>query len=262
MIFKDMRSSGPLLACGFAVLLGLNAPAAEAVVTYSFTNTTGNAGGQTYTASGNPSVTLTGWSNGGTGGTLTQGSLTFWGSSGVGVNNGFGNTTADPGEGLTPEHAIDNSDLTDAVLLDFGAGNLFKMNSFSIGWYSTDADITLLAYTGSGTPTSTTLSGLLSNGWTGKNYWDTQSSIISGSNAINTNLTLSSRYWLVLAYNSAFTNLSSGSTVNSTTGADYFKFKSVSGDFVTTNVPLPATTALLGIGALALWRRSRNRRQG
>lgn len=258
MIFKDLRSSGPLLAGAFAVLLGLNAPAAEAVVSYSFTNTTGNAGGQTYTASGNPSVTLTGWSNGGTGGTLTQGSLTFWGSSGVGVNNGF--TATDIGEGNPPEHAVDNDGLTDAVLLDFGAGNLFKMNSFSIGWYSTDADITLLAYTGSGTPASTTLSGLLSNGWTGKNYWDTQSSV-SGS-AINTNLTLSSRYWLVLAYNSAFTNLTSGSTVNSTTGTDYFKFRSVSGDFIATNVPLPATTALLGIGALALWRRSRNRRQG
>lgn len=251
MLFKDLLPSGPLLACGFAVLLGLNAPAAEAAVSYSFTNTTGNAGGQTYTASNQPSVTLTGWSNGGSGGTLAQGSLTFWGSSGVGVNNGF--TSADTGEGNPPEHAIDNDGLTDAVLLDFGAGNLFKMNSFSIGWYNTDADITLLAYTGSGTPGSTTLSGLLTSGWTGKNYWDTQSSV-SGS-AINTNLTVSSRYWLVLAYNPAFTNLSSGSTANSTTGTDYFKFKSITGDFIATNVPLPATTALLGIGAMAFWRR-------
>lgn len=258
MIFKHLRSSGPLLAGAFAVLLGLSAPAADASVSYSFTTTTGNAAAQSYLAPGGTPVTLSAWSNGGAGGTMVQGSLSFWGSSGVGVNNGFGSST-DPSEGVSPEHAIDNNGLTDGVLLNFGVGNLFTMNSFSIGWFDSDADIVVLAYTGAGTPAlgSSTLSGLLSSGWSGKKYSDVNS---LGTNvAVNTALSLSSQYWLVLAYNSAFAGLSSGLGSLYGAGNDAFKFNGVTGNLTSTSsnisVPLPATTALLGVGALAFWRR-------
>lgn len=249
---------GPALSCALVALLGLHGQAAVASVSYAFTTSSGNTANQTYTAAGGTPVTMTAWSNGGSGGTMAQGSLSFWGSSGVGVNNGFGSTT-DPSEGISPEHAIDNNGLTDGVLLDFGLGNLFSMNTFSIGWYSGDADIVLLAYTGSGTPglTSTTLGGLLTSGWTGKKYSDVQSVYTA-----STGMTISSRYWLVLAYNSAFANLSTGLGSSFGAGNDAFKFKGVTGDLSTTtnvSVPLPATMTLLAVGALAFWRRSQRR---
>lgn len=253
------RSAGPVLSCVFTVLSVLAMPAAEASVSYSFSPpSSGSGSSYTYTVGGY-SVTATAWSSGTSSGlasgNLVQGNLTF-NSGGLGVNNGV-----DTNEGNSPYHSIDSSGRVDLVLLDFGAGNQFNMTSFSTGWNYTDADLAVFAYTGSanlGTGLgSLSLTGLRNNstGAVIQNACTVSGTGCTGSSGkanIATGLSISSRYWLVVAYNPVFSAWTGASGIDG--NSDYFKLASVTGD-VRTTVPLPATTALLGIGALAFWRR-------
>ena len=98
-------------------------------------------------------------------------------SGGLGVTNRDGvSGGGDTYEGTiaqtsVPGHTMDNELRYDSMLFDFGAGNAFQLKSVTVGWWQTDSDLTILAYTGTGTPTFTDssasqgYSSLLGSGW-------------------------------------------------------------------------------------------------
>ncbi len=210
-------------------------------------------GGGTYTASyGNSlscsmqpngtttTLTATAFSNTASSGTVyATAAINYQGTgSGIGVYN--------QSEGLTagsPDHAMDNNGTgADMILLSFASAEVLK--SVTLGWSHTDSDFQVLRWTGAGAATAIagrTAAQLLTDGWAlvssvnGGNTGTTDTSY--GINATN----LSSSYWLISAYNSAF----GGS--NYTTGVDGFKLLAVAA----AGVPVPGTLALAGLGLLA-----------
>ncbi|GAA5178104.1 hypothetical protein GCM10025771_16720 [Niveibacterium umoris] len=184
-------------------------------------------------------------------------------SGGIGEHNKDGcssGSSCDVGDlySSAPEHAIDNDQRYDSVLLNFGTS--VKLNSLSIGWKGTDSDMTVLAYTGTGTCVATstcsaTLAGkkysdLTNSGWSLiGHYADVALNAVTGINGGN----VSSSYWLIGAFNP----LVGGST----TGFDSFrndaiKLKSIAAD-VPGKVPEPASLLLVGLGLAAAARFSR-----
>jgi hypothetical protein len=102
--------------------------------------------------------TATGWAN--TQGnnwtttdqTLEKGHLQAWGG-GLGVRNLDYSTSAngnesrlDSSEGSSPEHATDNQERFDSILYSFNQS--FSLTGINLSWYSGDADLSVLAYTG------------------------------------------------------------------------------------------------------------------
>jgi hypothetical protein len=78
-------------------------------------------------------------------------------SGGLGVTNRDGvSGGGDTYEGTiaqtsVPGHTLDNAARYDSMLFDFGAGKSFQLKSVTVGWWQTDSDLTILAYTGTGT---------------------------------------------------------------------------------------------------------------
>ncbi len=185
-------------------------------------------------------ATVTAWSNTGTSGAWKTAQLTGY-SGGFGVNNG---DSRDLGEGGDPEHAVDNDFFADAVRFQFAKST--SLNGVTLGWSKTDADYSVLAWTGGGAVnmgslngTTTTVNGVTNTmgGWTHVGNY-------SGSNTFSSNVT--SSFWLITAYNSAF----GGGTNVSHSGNDYFKLLSVSGatNIPSTRVSEPGALALAGLG--------------
>lgn len=252
----------------FAVLFGASLPAAAAY-SWAFDSGAGKCSvpnttttSCTVTSTG-PTVTATMYSNtNGSGSnadlyTLETGYMGVY-SGGIGEHNRDGcssGSTCDVGDlySAAPEHAIDNNQRYDSVLLNFASS--VKLNSMSIGWKGTDSDMTVLAYTGTGTCTAT---GTCSSSLAGKKYADLTSfgwSLIghygnvavdaaTGINAGNVN----SKFWLIGAFNP----LVNGSTLGWGRD-DAVKLKSIVAD-VPTSVPEPASLALVGLGLAAISR--------
>lgn len=211
-------------------------------------------------------ATVRAYSNSDADGTWATAALTRY-SGGFGVNNGKANSS-DPGEGGDPEHAIDNNGLTDAVLFKFSSS--MSLSALSIGWSSGDADISVMAWTGSGDPvnagnsggalfnsnTSTTTTP--AGGWTLiGNFGDVNDLNPSGS-AGNLNFTtnVTSSWWLVSAYNANFGGSCTKSLSDSACGGgnDYFKLLSVTGtpSQPGSDTPEPATLALAGLAVFGM----------
>jgi hypothetical protein len=219
-------------------------------------------------------VAVSGYANTGSGSTADTEKLQVqalttnlrWYSGGWGINNLDGGCSTsgcgDPGElpSTPPEHAIDNQGRYEMLLIDFSAlGKSVSLKNVTLGYINNDSDLTVLAYTGSGTPT---LAGKkwadlhqASSGWTlVGNYAGNASSY---SQTINAAATYSS-YWLIGAYNP----LAGGSAGFSATSYDYVKIFSIAGLICSNNnvacsstpqmVAEPSSALLFGLTLVGL----------
>lgn len=175
-------------------------------------------------------------------------------------SSGFGVRSVQEGLGASdPQHSMDNDGTQDLLLFKFDSS--IALQQFQLGWYSTDSDISVLAYTGSGNAISALTSSkedtLLNSGWTlVGNFSDNMTNVITfntGTSAI------SSSYWIV----SAFSKFGQADP-NWTDANDYTKLKMVAGNFTCVNsndpgctpppsVPEPMSLALVGAAIFGAW---------
>jgi hypothetical protein len=215
------------------------------------------------TPSGAPGATVTAVSNTGTGGQLAGAYVGAY-SGGYGATSAAGPTSSPANTQETtvqPDHALDNNGNYEALLLTFTAP--VALNEVQLGYYSSDSDISVLAYTGNGSPSllGSTWSAVANaiNGWTlignFANVWGITTNGHSNSVAMNGGATpVSSSYWLIGAYNSAFGTTNSSGTGALGTGNDYVKVLAAYGNVrpPSGQTPEPSSMLLLGIGLLSL----------
>ncbi|TRY29492.1 exosortase-dependent surface protein XDP1 [Aliiglaciecola sp. M165] len=156
----------------------------------------------------------------------------------------------------SPNHAIDsrgqNRDEKDFDMVLFSFDEAVELTAINIGWTGGyDSDASILGYQGGTDLGSTPFSGntkwsdLLNQGW---DFRQDSFNIGVGSEAVSSGF--ESKYWLVGVYNPVF-----GGSVNHE-GNDVFKLRSISTQLThRTEVPEPATFALLLAGVAAVFRR-------
>jgi hypothetical protein len=171
-----------------------------------------------------------------------------------GTGSGFGvyNQTEGTSAG-SPNHAMDNSTPgIDMLLLQFSAAEILKR--VTIGWSGSDGDFQVLRWTGATNATATTVGnsivGKQASALLGSGGWELVTTVDGAGGidnpdvhyGVNSN-NLSSSFWLITAYNSAF-----GGTSLST-GNDAIKVLGVSTGMA---VSAPGTLALAGLGLLGM----------
>ena len=179
-------------------------------------------------------------------------------------------------EGQSPEHSFDNNERADSALLSFGTS--VNLTSITFGWWNTDSDFYVLAYTGAGTPTLTGLTYATLSGWTlVGNYSAPGGSTAGGAFTTTLGTTITSSYWLVgaggFASGVGVTNDSTsttsctggydsrgkckGWTTTTTPLYDYLKLTGIAGTtnggtFPPAGVPEPGSLALAGAAFLGM----------
>jgi len=277
-----MTSTTTRLATATAAALALGAPAwAAGTWDFSVCNGSSTVAG---TAAGSSSGASVGnsYSCAANGSTTRDLTVTAWGAtsstnasystayvSGQGTD-GFGvSAQSEGGAGaVSPNDALDNDPTTLApnlILLKFNSAVI--LDKVTLGWTMTDADLTIMAYTGSSAPSSfingksvsNLTSGGASAGWSlVQNVGDVDGAYATGSAASSTNVGysvnqvgVSSSYWLISAYNSGF----GGGTMDGL--VDYAKLLSVTTRDATAKVAEPASLALAAAALCLLWRSRR-----
>lgn len=249
---------------GMLVVAGLMAMApAMAATTWTFSDKSeGSSNGNTLTySSSGMNVTASAWADtsNGSDGSNTVLNTAHLGSYGGGLgvrNRDNSNYRGDPGENSSPEHAMDNENRFDSILLKFDEA--VSISSIGNGYYPNDSDMSILAYIGtSPSPTllGKTYAGLVIDGWT---HIGDLSDVRSGKSV---STSIYSSYWLIGAYNPVF-----DSSKTWTTGNDYMKLKTVvasvcmaggasggvCGGQPGTGVSEPGSLALAGLGLLGV----------
>ncbi|MDC6168250.1 exosortase-dependent surface protein XDP1 [Paucibacter sp. XJ19-41] len=220
----------------------------------------GSAHGNNYSCSANGiTATVTAWSTTGSSSTYQDATVNLY-SGGFGVRNrnpyDGSDTGTTPDEQQDPQHSIDNMTNTDLVLINFGADSV-ALKALSLGWWTSDSDVTVMRYKGGAVGNTSSLAGfgagnLISNGW------ELVKSVADVGNLPNDSTTfnaagVSSSWWLISAYNSTYGG--SGTGLDTAT-KDYFKLLTFGGDKTSqtpgTGVPEPGSLALVGIAALGM----------
>ena len=154
----------------------------------------------------------------------------------------------------------------DMALVSFDTS--VELTEINFGWTYSDADFTVLAYTGVGVPPP-----LSNSDWdsiANNSDWMTVGNYQAATNLNNSNAYYSieddrhtsSQYWLIGAYNSIFGSTAYDDANLSESDTDAFKIKNIKGITSTTTheeVPSPSAFGLLLIGALGIYAR-RNKR--
>jgi len=166
-----------------------------------------------------------------------------------GVDFGLGVQSGTETSGAVPDHTMDNNVRTELIAFKFDQAII--LNSVTLGWSSSDADFTLMAYTGAGAPTiSGTTIGNLASGWTlVQNYGDGAPDSAYADSTANITRTVnlgnvSSSWWIISAYSSGY----GGGTLD--TIADYVKIMTLTSRDPSSKVPEPGSLALMGAGLL------------
>jgi len=264
------------LAAGLALCTGAQADTSWGI---TFGGTDGGNATTTYSSSG-VNLTISGdyaANNGNSGfsaSSWTSGTVTYYSGNGLAMSSDGS---------AVPNHALDNSGNTEAVLLHFTSGPV-TLSQIGLGYVCTGtaaqngtgtncdsngADISLLAYTGN---SSNPLSGVapgstdgkngttaVNNGWSlVGNYADLTVDKTSPYSSVNAG-NVASSWWLISAYNSDFgTTSSNGGSLNQ--GDDYFKIFAVAGTACTSNcgtggkpVSEPASLALASLALMGVF---------
>lgn len=162
-----------------------------------------------------------------------------------------------------PQHAMDNNGYKESIVLSFA--KKVTLSWLDIGWRRTDSDLSVLAYTGTGTPvsSSSTYSNLLANGWSlvGQYANVPTTPQTAPTPSVNLGTAISSSYWMIAAYNSTFGGTCTGGTCGNNN--DYVKLFAVAGTTQNGKVPEPAVlllfgTALMGVVGLRRRRQTEN----
>ena len=211
--------------------------------------------------------------------TIGAGTVTLY-SGGLGIRNADWNSgDADANENVSnpPEHAIDNNERYDMLLLGFN--NSVKLTQVQAGFVGTDSDITVMAYTaGNAAAAAASMVGktwsqvATTAGWVAiGNYFDGGTSVQN----INASGVFSSA-WLIGAYNPlvnptgalASSDVVDVNGIRTPTTFDYVKLQAVTGCISGApgcvssggGAPEPGSLALFGlalVGSIAATRRKK-----
>ncbi|WGS87562.1 exosortase-dependent surface protein XDP1 [Methylomonas sp. UP202] len=245
----------------------------------TYSPTSGNSQAFSSSAAGAPNLTVSAFSTSSTSATpastFAAATLALYSGYGLGATAASNDGTL----GSQPDHAFDNDGSAstttdyapdgnvDAALLYFGPNGV-DIDSLSVGYIYGDADISVLAYTGSlvggALPAAAaianhTFAQLLSAGWSFIGNYNMGST--NTAKAINSD-NVSSSYWLISAYTTSAGTGKGDSTSLLSFGNDYFKLSAVSGIVSTTtgSVPEPASALLIALGLLGFRARMRDTR--
>ncbi len=210
---------------GVVAALALAIPMPTLATTFDLTSSWGYENNRSYSADG-INLNVSGY----TGGLFSDISATTVGSFG---SYGLGAEYA-----YSPNHALDNENNYFDMLL-FNFDEAVSLDSTSIGWWTNDSDMTILAYTGAGNAADS-FSGktwgeaITSDSWSGNHFTDVAQ---HGSTVASNPAELTATSWLIGTFLAPVDALFERVGSNNLWGPDYVKLTSISVSKPSQSVP-------------------------